>query len=133
MFTENLKYLRKKYELQQNELAARLGYTDATISQWEHGASVPRHKALIKLSEIFNVSIDDLLYSDLTTNKAQKTGNSVRIKVFGSVPAGIPTEAIEDIVDWEEIPKDRIRHILTPLNATASDSVLSLIYAVATI
>lgn len=29
-----------------------------------------------------------------------------RIKVLGSVPAGIPIEAIEDIVDWEEIPRE---------------------------
>ena len=31
-----------------------------------------------------------------------------RIKVFGTVPAGIPIEAIEDVVDWEDIPNDWI-------------------------
>lgn len=41
--------------------------------------------------------------------KAQQvdsTHEAVRINVYGSVPAGVPQEAIEDIVDWEDIPKE---------------------------
>lgn len=43
--------------------------------------------------------------SQMKANKKNENRDtSVRINVYGSVPAGIPVEAIEDIVDWEEIP-----------------------------
>lgn len=32
-----------------------------------------------------------------------------RIKVYGSVPAGVPIEAVEDVVDWEDIPMDWLK------------------------
>lgn len=108
MFSRNIKYLRKKYELTQDELAKRLGYKSfVTISKWESGASKPRASELEKLCAIFNVSVDQLLYKDIESNLNSFTAeqqHSVRIKVFGSVPAGIPTEAIEDVVGWEDIP-----------------------------
>lgn len=37
------------------------------------------------------------------------TPNVLRIPVLGSIPAGIPLEAIEDIIDWEEIPASMAR------------------------
>ena len=39
-------------------------------------------------------------------NTMSTESTSIRIPVLGSVPAGIPLEAIEDIEDWEEIPRE---------------------------
>lgn len=51
------------------------------------------------------MSIDDLLYKDLKNEKQTPTDRrAIRIKVLGSVPAGIPIEAIEDVTGYEDIP-----------------------------
>lgn len=107
MFSRNVKYLRKKYGITQEELANQLGYRSfVTISKWESGDSRPQAEKLQRLATILHVSVDDLLNKDLTSNRPYKTEKveSVRIKVLGSVPAGIPIEAIEDVTGYEDIP-----------------------------
>lgn len=102
MFSKNLRYLREKYELTQADLAKRLGKSESIVSHWEKGISMPRAKVLDSMSTIFHVGIDDLMYRDLAAETVNM--ESLTIPVYGSVPAGIPTEAIDDIVDVESIP-----------------------------
>lgn len=107
MFSKNIKYLRELNRLQQTDIAKRLNYkSSAVISQWEAGVARPRAKQLQQLSQMFNVSIDDLLYSDLE-HKAPElpSADSVRINVYSSVHAGIPSLMLDDVEDWEDIPK----------------------------
>ena len=61
MFSENLKQLRKKKGYTQEELATRLHVVRQTISKWEKNLSVPDADALIRLADIFEVSVSDLL------------------------------------------------------------------------
>ena len=61
MFTENLKTLRKAKGLSQEELAVRLNVVRQTISKWEKGLSVPDADLLIRISEILEVSVSELL------------------------------------------------------------------------
>ena len=61
MFQENLKALRRKKGMSQEELAARLHVVRQTISKWEKGLSVPDSDLLIKLAEVFEVSVSELL------------------------------------------------------------------------
>ena len=61
MFTENLKTLRKAKGLSQEELAIRLNVVRQTISKWEKGLSVPDADLLIRLADIFEVSVSELL------------------------------------------------------------------------
>lgn len=42
--------------------------------------------------------------SELLGEAPGRTFSGVRVPVLGTIPAGIPLEAIEDILDWEEIP-----------------------------
>ncbi|MDF2514435.1 MAG: helix-turn-helix transcriptional regulator [Herbinix sp.] len=65
MFNENLKTLRKAKMLSQEELAIRLKVVRQTISKWEKGLSVPDADMLIRISEVFEVSVSDLLGSPL--------------------------------------------------------------------
>lgn len=60
IFAENLHRLRKEMKLTQEQLAAKLCYTEKAVSKWESGSSVPPVETLISLAEIFNVSIDEL-------------------------------------------------------------------------
>jgi len=61
MFTENLKTLRKSRGLSQEELATRLNVVRQTVSKWEKGLSVPDADLLIRIAEIFEVPVSELL------------------------------------------------------------------------
>ena len=61
MFSENLKTLRKQKGFSQEELATRLHVVRQTISKWEKNLSVPDADTLIRLAEILEVSVSELL------------------------------------------------------------------------
>ncbi|EGQ4198033.1 helix-turn-helix transcriptional regulator, partial [Staphylococcus pseudintermedius] len=72
MFSKNLKYLRKKYDMEQIDLAKKLGRKSASsISEWEKGKYTPKMKTLSELARLFNVSINDLMEKDLSNTKPQ--------------------------------------------------------------
>lgn len=92
-----IRKLREKNNLSQEDLAKKLGMTQQAIDAWERSVSNPRKTTIDKLSTIFNVS-SSILFGE---NQSPITG--IKIPVLGSVVAGIPIEAITDILDWEEI------------------------------
>lgn len=61
MFSENLKALRKQKGFSQEELATRLHVARQTISKWEKNLSVPDADTLIRLAEVLEVSVSELL------------------------------------------------------------------------
>ena len=61
MFSENLKALRKQKGFSQEELATRLHVVRQTVSKWEKNLSVPDADTLIRLAEILEVSVSELL------------------------------------------------------------------------
>lgn len=65
MFQENLKALRMKKGMTQEELATRLHIVRQTISKWEKGLSVPDSDLLIRLAEVLEVSASELLGSKI--------------------------------------------------------------------
>lgn len=95
---DNLKNARKAARLTQAELAAKIGITQSGYSDWERGETKIDSASLSRLSEILEVSIDYLV------GKTNSPGNRyIRIPVLGRVAAGIPIDAIEEIIDWEDI------------------------------
>lgn len=58
---EQICRLRTEKNLSQEELAAALGVSRQSISKWETNASVPELEKLIKLSQLFEVSLDELV------------------------------------------------------------------------
>ena len=67
MFQDNLKALRKRKGITQEELATRLNIVRQTVSKWEKGLSVPDSELLIKLAEILEVPVSRLLGSKIET------------------------------------------------------------------
>ena len=61
MFGENLKTLRKQEGFSQEELAVRLHVVRQTVSKWEKNLSVPDADTRIRLAEILEVSVSELL------------------------------------------------------------------------
>lgn len=103
MFNERLRKARNAFGISQKDLAKRLFISQQAYAKYETGASTPNPETLAAIAKEINVSVDYLLGQ--TPNPVVKPASTaVRINVYGSVPAGIPVEAIEDIVDWEEIP-----------------------------
>ena len=53
--------LRVEKGLTQADVAQRLGVTPAAVSKWENGSTKPRYEMLLRLSEIFQVSTEELI------------------------------------------------------------------------
>jgi transcriptional regulator with XRE-family HTH domain len=60
-FFEKLKLLRKEKRLSQEELAALLKVSRQSVSKWESGQTYPEIDKLIILSDLFKVTLDDLI------------------------------------------------------------------------
>jgi len=89
--------------MKQIDLADQLGITQATLSNWERGIHDPDNDTLLTLSKLFGVSTDYLLGVSDKSNQHNTHSKGVWIPVLGTVAAGIPIEAVEDIIDYEEI------------------------------
>lgn len=96
---ERLKVLRKKAGYTQADVAAMLGIDRSTYAKYETGQSEPNFEMLQKLSTLFHASIEFLING---ASQPASTGGTW-VPVLGEVAAGIPIEAVEDIVDYEEI------------------------------
>lgn len=64
-FAENLRALREKEDITQEQLAERIEVSRQTVSKWESGASFPEMEKMIQLTEIFGCSMDGLLKGNM--------------------------------------------------------------------
>lgn len=104
---EIIKQLRDKNKFNQQKLANLLNVSRSTVAMWETGKSEPNKELLLRIAEIFDVSVDYLLgraESNATPLSYSEKG-VLKIPIYGYIPAGVPMEAIEDILDYEEVPE----------------------------
>ena len=66
MLSQNIKYLRNRHKLSQQELSEKLGVPRSSLSDYERGHTQLGLDSLIRLADIFDVKIDDLLRSNLS-------------------------------------------------------------------
>jgi len=82
-FKKNLKFLRKKKQLTQEDFALKVGVNRPIIGSYEEGRAEPKFETLLNISHFFKVKLDDLLEKDLSISKKQTTkdveGNHLRI------------------------------------------------------
>ena len=97
---EILKELRSSMGFSQQKLADKLGVSRSTVAMWESGASQPDNDSLLHLAKIFNTSTDFLL-GNVEERYASPKG--VKVPVLGYIRAGIPLDAVEEILDYEEV------------------------------
>ncbi len=104
-FRINLKkYLQQKNK-KQYDLAKYLNVTPATISYYIKGTYVPRMDKVDKIAEFFNIERSDLIGHNEQVYEPPKP-KMIKIPVLGEVAAGIPINAIENIIDYEEITEN---------------------------
>jgi transcriptional regulator with XRE-family HTH domain len=65
MIGENLKLLRKRKGVSQEEIAQDLGLTRSSYSGYENGVAEPNIETLIKISEYYDISLDKFIKRDL--------------------------------------------------------------------
>lgn len=100
-----LKILRHKRGVSQRTVAEYLGITQQAYANYESGRRSPDNSTLMKIADYFGVSTDCLLGKEEPSSGPASTGG-VWIPVLGKIAAGVPIEAIEEILDYEEISKD---------------------------
>ena len=61
---EKIKRLRNSQNMTQTELAERLNITKSTVSSYENDSRLPSYDVLIKMAQLFNVTIDSLLMDE---------------------------------------------------------------------
>lgn len=110
-FSTNLKHLREQKGLSQNKLGNMIGVNQTTIARWEDDNRVPTIDNAIDVANALNVPLPDLLGKDLRFDNVTymkpiiEDDNMVQIPVLGTIKAGIPIEAQQDILEYIEIPK----------------------------
>ena len=101
IFSENLKKQAAIAGENQPDIAEVLGVTKSAVNAYFMGNKMPRMDRIKKLADHFGCNVSDLV--DDKSIEDQVT--AVAIPVLGIVPAGVPIEAIQDILGYEEIPK----------------------------
>lgn len=95
-FSKKLYTLRKQKGLSQEELAFKLNVSRQTISKWEVGETTPDMEKLVDLSNVFSVSLDELVLDQEKNNENheevktdfQKNVNYIRDEVFNEKNRG---------------------------------------------
>ena len=72
--------LRKANEMTQQQLAEKLIVTPQAVSRWEKGETEPDADTMIKIAEIFNVSLDELISGDC----ASKSPQNINVNIVNS-------------------------------------------------
>ena len=88
------------------EICKDLGFKYTTFTDWVNGNTYPRIDKIEMMANYFGVSKADLVEMQPKQSSFTK---GVTINVYGNVAAGVPIEAIEDIVDTEEITQELAR------------------------
>lgn len=92
-FRDNLQYLRAERNMTQEQLAMLLGVSRQSVTKWEAERSYPEMDKLLKMCQIFDCSLDDLVQGDLT-KRHDETGNAQA----QTIPSGPP----QDVCGYDE-------------------------------
>ena len=102
MFSDRLRAARGQLGYSQRAVAEKLSISQQAYARYEAGTSSPNPEMLGRIAHLLGVSADFLLGRPM----ASPSKGAVQIPVLGRVVAGIPMEAIETVIDYEEIPEE---------------------------
>lgn len=104
ILASNLQKLMDRESITQKDIAVIAGVSQQSVSNWLAGKLMPRMGAIEKIAEYFDVAKSDLLEM-----KDGYESKATRIPVLGTVKAGIPITAVQEILDYEEISSETAR------------------------
>lgn len=104
---KNLRTARTSKGMTQEQVAEFLGVHRTTYNRYERGLRTPDLDTISKLASLFEVTTDYLLGSKPI---GQGSRQNRLIPLLGTVPAGTPTEAIEDVEEYIDIYPRFVKH-----------------------
>ena len=90
-FNNKLYELRKQKGFSQEELANRLNVSRQTISKWEVGESTPDMENLVAISELFEISLDELVLNKVP-EKADTSAQVVKSEFYSDIKENVLTD-----------------------------------------
>ena len=112
IFSKNLLRLLSLNDKTQKEVAGAIGASPQTFNTWCQGIALPRMGKVQRLADYFGVPKSELIdeYKPFTAeDSTEHKTKMVKIPIVGTVAAGVPISAIEDIQGYEEIPEQLAR------------------------
>lgn len=106
IFAKNLKYYMTLNNKDRNDVCRDLEIPYSTFTDWYNANIYPRIDKIQMLANYFDIQKSDLVENHDNLNR---TTSSAIVLVYGTIPAGIPMECIEDIIDTEEISADMLK------------------------
>ena len=107
IFAKNLQYYMSLNKKSRNDVCRDLEIPYSTFTDWYNANIYPRIDKIQLLANYFGIQKSDLVESKSNDQIIQS--NSALVFVYDTIPAGIPMECIEDIMDTEEISADMLR------------------------
>ena len=101
IMAKNIKYYMSRNNIRPTDICGTLKFPMATFSDWINAKTYPRIDKIELMANYFGIE-----KSDLVEEKRVRIKKGVTINVLGRVAAGIPLEAIENIIDTEEITEE---------------------------
>ena len=93
-FPSNLQFLRTRQGLTQEQLAEHLDVSRQSVSKWESGTSFPEMDTLLKLCDLFQVSMDTLLRGDAAEEAREDTAGYDLFMNHFALKIALPVGAI---------------------------------------
>ena len=98
---ENIQYYLDRQHKDRSDLCRDLGFKYTTVSNWLQGTKYPRIDKIEMMARYFGITKADLVEKRIPLSNAPTLAETYRIPVLGSISAGVPIEASEDIVGYE--------------------------------
>ena len=106
IFANNLKYYMSLNKKDRNDVCRDLEIPYSTFTDWYNANIYPRIDKIQMLANYFGIQKSDLVENHDNFNRST---SSAIVLVYGTIPAGVPMECIEDIIDTEEISADMLK------------------------
>jgi repressor LexA len=112
-FAERFKKALEIKNKTQSDVSKATKISKSSISEYLRGEHTPNQLKTYIIASYLNVSIEWLLGFDADIEPKQEyplkfinEDELIKIPVYGRIPAGVPLEAVEDIIDYVEVSKD---------------------------
>lgn len=105
---KNIKNLREKHGLTQQQMGVIAGVSDKAVSTWENGANVPRMGAIQKIADYFGIPKSDIVDDQIQPRplpiNALPVPETRKIPIRGDIACGKPMLAIEEVDEYADVP-----------------------------
>ena len=98
IMAENIKYYMREKDVRPTDICHTLNFPMPTFSDWINAKTYPRIDKIELMANYFGISKSDLVEE---RTSAKSSSSAYTINVLGRVAAGIPLNAVEEIIDTE--------------------------------